>query len=64
MDWKTLIQDLMNVGLTQASIAASVDSGQSHISCLYRGDRKTPNWDLGQRLLKLHAKHCKAKKAA
>lgn len=58
MNWNTIIQDLLDAGLTQVSIAQECDTGQSHISALYRGDRKNPNWPLGQRLIDLHARHC------
>lgn len=56
MDWTSLIQQLLDSGMTQAEIADACDTGQSHISGLYRGDRKCPNWELGERLRALVAK--------
>lgn len=54
MNWTNLIQDLLDAGMTQAEIAEKCDTGQSHISCLYRGERKCPNYDLGEALVALH----------
>jgi transcriptional regulator with XRE-family HTH domain len=54
MDWPNIIQDLIDSGMTQSEIAESCDTGQSHVSALLRGDRKNPNWPLGQRILDLH----------
>jgi transcriptional regulator with XRE-family HTH domain len=54
MNWPSIIQNLIDSGLTQAQIAELVDTGQSHISGLLRGERKQPGWALGDRLLALH----------
>lgn len=54
MDWKKIIQDLTNSGLTQAQIAESCNTGQSHISALSKGVRKSPNWQLGESLINMH----------
>jgi len=56
--WKKIITELMESGLTQAQIAAAVDAVQGHISGLLHGKCKTPNWQLGDRLLRLHAERC------
>lgn len=48
----------MESGLTQAQIAAAVDAVQGHISGLLHGKCKIPNWQLGDRLLRLHAERC------
>lgn len=53
-NWTQIIQDLIDSGMTQVQIAESVNSGQSHISCLYCGSRKSPGWQLGDALLRLH----------
>jgi transcriptional regulator with XRE-family HTH domain len=58
MDWKTLIDELVAAGLSQAKIAAECGTSQSHISGLYRGARKTPGWDLGNKLISLHSERC------
>jgi len=59
MKWKNLIQDLLDDGMTQVQIAEEAETGQSHISSLYREVRKRPNWLLGDRLVALHAKRCR-----
>ena len=64
MDWTLVIKDLLDSGMTQAQIADACDTGQSHISSIYRGDRKVPNWSLGDRLLALRNERCGDKKAA
>ena len=66
MNWPSIIQDLIDSGLTQAQIAELALTGQSHISGLLRGERKQPGWALGDRLLALHRKRCcgKIEKAA
>ena len=58
MNWKTLIQNLLDAGLTQSQIALTCKTGQSHISGLYRGERKCPNHDLGEAIIKLHREYC------
>ncbi len=54
MNWKKIIQELTDSGLTQAQIAERCNTGQSHISALSNGIRKSPNWLLGESLIKLH----------
>lgn len=58
MNWTSIIQALLDSGMTQSQIAEECDTGQSHISGLYRGDRKQPNWELGDRILALYQKRC------
>ena len=55
MDWKIIIQELQELGLTQQQIADACGTGQSHISCLARGARTEPRHSLGERLLSLLA---------
>jgi predicted XRE-type DNA-binding protein len=52
--WTTLIQEIIDSGLTQVQIADLVHTGQSHISSLLRGERRQPNWELGDALIRLH----------
>jgi len=54
MNWTNVIQDLIDAGMTQAQIAEKCNTGQSHISSLLSGDRKSPNWILGDSILRLH----------
>ena len=64
MNWTSIIQDLMASGLSQSDIANACGTGQSHISGLFRGDRKQPGWQLGQSLIALHADRTKREQAA
>ena len=64
MNWTSIIQDLMASGLSQSEIAAKCQTGQSHISGLFRGERKQPGWQLGQSLIALHAERTKREQAA
>jgi transcriptional regulator with XRE-family HTH domain len=55
MNWKTLIQDLKDRGLTQEEIAAHVGCSQNYVSDLYNGKRgQALSYELGQRLVALH----------
>lgn len=58
MNWKILIQNLIDNGLTQVQIAERCHTGQSHISGLLTGYRKCPNWHLGEMLRNLHIEVC------
>ena len=65
MNWTEIIQDLINFGLTQSEIAQKCGTGQSYISSLLGGDRRSPNWQLGDSLIRLHRRQTrKTKKAA
>lgn len=54
MDWKKLIAELSDAGVTQAEIAAECGVAQSTISDLHRGASKSPSFDLGSSLVALH----------
>ncbi|SFJ06934.1 helix-turn-helix domain-containing protein [Nitrosomonas sp. Nm34] len=58
MNWAKLIQNLIDQGLTQVQIAKKCGTGQSYISGLLKGDRKSPNWALGETLRRLHSEVC------
>lgn len=64
MNWTNLIQDLLDSGMTQMGIAEACKTGQSHISCLYRGERKCPNYDLGVSLVSLHKRKIRRRKVS
>lgn len=53
MDWKALIQRLLDAGMTQVQIAADCGVAQSSVSDLYRGASKSPSFDFGARLVAL-----------
>lgn len=62
MDWKLIIADLMNAGVTQVEMASHCDCGQSTISEIYRGEIKNPAWRIGSVLVDLHRQHCLGRK--
>jgi transcriptional regulator with XRE-family HTH domain len=56
MDWKNIIHELQESGMTQQEIADACNTGQSHISSLANGKRHEPRYSLGDRL----RQRCKA----
>ncbi len=55
MDWKTIIAELQEFGLTQPQIAEKcAPCGQATISDLASGNTKEPRYGLGVRLKRLH----------
>jgi transcriptional regulator with XRE-family HTH domain len=55
MDWKSLIQGLIDAGMTQVQIAAECGVRQSSVSDLFRGKSTRPNYEFGRKLEALHA---------
>lgn len=56
MDWKSLIADLQERGLSQPEIAQRCHCGQATISDLANGHTKEPRHSLGEALRALHAR--------
>jgi predicted transcriptional regulator len=56
MDWKTLIRDLVNSGMSQAAIAMNIGVTQPTISGIVKGSQKDVRWSIGERLRALHAR--------
>lgn len=54
MDWKKVIADLLDSGMTQVQIAAKCGVSQSSVSDLYRGASKKPSFEFGSKLMELH----------
>lgn len=54
MDWKKLIQDLLDSGLTQVEIGRRVDCSQPTIAALASGAQKEVRWTTGDKLRRLH----------
>lgn len=57
MDWKKIVRELIESGMTQGEISSRTGISQSQISFLLngkRGDRLA--WGCGEALLKLHRK--------
>lgn len=63
MDWKSLIQALLDGGMTQVQIAAACGVAQSSVSDLYRGKNSGPSYDFGRRLEALQAARSPSKAA-
>lgn len=55
MDWTKLIADIMKAGVAQTVIAKQCGVAQSTISDLHRGATKSPAYELGRKLISLHA---------
>lgn len=62
MNWTKIIKELIDAEYSQDRIAALCGTGQSYISGLYRGERKCPNYDLGNAILNLHRKVMRTRK--
>jgi transcriptional regulator with XRE-family HTH domain len=56
MDWKQLIADLLEAGMTQQEIADRCGSKQTTISEIARGVTADPRYALGEKLRRLHAR--------
>lgn len=54
MDWKQIIADLIDRGVTQPEIATKCGCSQASISDLATGKTKQPRFDLGASLIKQH----------
>jgi len=61
MDWKALITDLMNTGLSQATIGQHLGMSQAWVSDLVRGRTSTMHWEVGEKLIALHKRRMKAR---
>lgn len=64
MNWKSLIQELVARGWTQAQIAAEVGIKQSTIAGILAGAQKDMKWHNGERLRALHARVCLGKRTS
>ena len=53
--WKSIIQDLLDAGMTQVDIAESIGVAQTTISELFNERIREPGWAKGDALLKLHS---------
>lgn len=58
MDWKSLITDLLSVGMTQAQIGAACGMSQAGVSDLLNERTKDPGWSKGEKLRALHLERC------
>lgn len=58
MDWKKIISDLVQAGLTQKEIGDKAGLKQASVSDLMNGNQKTVKWETGETLLAMHRLHC------
>jgi predicted XRE-type DNA-binding protein len=63
MDWKKLISDLAEIGMTQVQIAEACGVAQSTVSDLARVDGRSCSFELGSKLAALHKERVEAAKA-
>jgi transcriptional regulator with XRE-family HTH domain len=64
MQWRQLIADLIEAGITQEQIAERCAVSQPTVSDLARGATKAPRFDFGTKLVELHRKTCRRKAKA
>lgn len=55
MDWKTLLEDLQAVGMSQTEIGDELGKSQAWVSATLAGQYKDLKWSDGEALRKLHA---------
>ena len=61
MNWKSIVSELSEMGVTQHQIAAACGVSQAAISDLKVGNVQEPRYAFGSALLALHAKYAKRK---
>ena len=55
MNWKTLIQELRQAGMTQMDIGAAIGKSQGWVSAVMAGVYGDLKWSDGEALRRLHA---------
>lgn len=55
MEWKNLINDLLDSGMTQTEIAKAVGTVQSTVSRMKDGLHPKVEYNVGAKLIQLHA---------
>jgi hypothetical protein len=59
MNWKHIIQQLLDKGFTQKQIAQRIGCNQSYVSELFNGlAGKSLSWALGDALIRFHNEVC------
>lgn len=56
MNWKLLIKELLDSGMTQVEIANFIGVKQPSIVDILQDRVKSVRWDMGDKILKLHKK--------
>lgn len=64
MDWKNIIEDLQESGMTQAEIGVAIGKSQAWVCALSKGQYSDVRWSDGEALRKLHDARCKSRNAA
>lgn len=54
MDWKQLLKELDEAGMTQTQIAETCGTSQATVSDLARGVTKNPSFSIGAAVVELH----------
>jgi hypothetical protein len=54
MNWKNLIEDLLQAGFNQSSISREIGLTQPTVFRILNGEQKDMKWSDGERLLALH----------
>jgi transcriptional regulator len=56
MDWSKLLSELRAWGWTQVQIGAECGASQATVSALQRGTQPATTWEIGDKILRLHAR--------
>lgn len=59
MDWKTIIVELQDAGLSQTQIGERIGKSQAWVSAIATGTHDGLRWDDGTSLINLHNEFCK-----
>lgn len=58
MDWKKLLNELRDAGMSQAEIAKEIGRSQAWVSAVCAGDFNDLKWSDGQRILDMRKVRC------
>lgn len=64
MDWKKLLTEIRESGLSQIQIGERLKKSQAWVSAASSGQYDDLKWADGQALIALHAERCSSEKAA
>lgn len=59
MNWKKLINDLRDTGMSQTAIGVELGKSQAWVCAVIAGHYADLKWSDGQALIRLHAERCK-----
>lgn len=52
MDWKSIIREILDTGMTQSELASCVGVSQPTICAILNGDQSDVKWSIGENLLR------------